>query len=471
MFTRQSAIIVLLACTGAALAAPLPARWSLDLITQEPGWRFRAEYAFWPGLYWRGPDQPPVAARPDDPATWGLLRLGGALADPPPALSAATDLTAPWVEERPVLDGVLSADEWAGAAQAVERLDRGEAWGVSAQHTGDTLYVCVACPSSLTVREGQVAELYLAPADGDGLPGRSGARQLRLRADREQRPTLQSFTLGNGQWTPEPVAKGEAPAWRGAVTGRGDGAWAFAVYEFAVPLTDGVSPVPGQTPATQFRFMARLQNLNHGDGVGEARSTGPESVIWPDNRSSWTSAARAPVGLRPDYWQRLLLQPGDLTEGLGVPVTTRPMKMDGQIGIKEWADARLAVYRLPGDQWRRLWLVRDQDNLYVAVRLCAARGLRQQEACQVYLDPCGDGGLQPRGDDLQVRLPLGVDSAAQTLRCDGQGWQPAPVTGVQGAAYPVSSYESTYELALPLSSLGPERRPHLAVEVVYGLPQ
>ena len=175
------------------------------------------------------------------------------------------------------------------------------------------------------------------------------------------------------------------------------------------------------------------------------------------------------MGLRPDYWQRLLLQPGDETEGVCVPAATRPIKVDGQIGIKEWADARTAAYSLPGDQWRRLWLARDQDNLYLAVRLHVARGVRQQEACQVYVDPCGDGGLQLRGDDLQVRLPLGPESLPETLRCAGQEWTASTCGDVKGASYPVSSYESTYELALPLKALGPDLHPNLAVEVVYGL--
>ena len=462
MFTRQSCLLLLLAGAAGVAAAPLPARWSLDLGSHELGWRFRQEFAVWPGPYWRGPGQPPLAARRENPSTWGLLRLGDSLDGPAPVETATVELIAPLVADRPRVDGMLGWDEWSGAAQAVEPLDLGEAWVIYAQHTADTLYICIASPSTLTVREGQVAELYLAPDEA----GKRGARLLRLRADREQRPELQSFALTNGQWTPEPLAKGETPNWRGAVTGRGDGAWTFAVYEFAVPL----APAEGAVPE-QLRFMARLQNLTHGGAVGMARSNDPESVIWPDNRSSWANASRPPVGLRPDFWQALLLRPEDTSDGVSVPLTTRAIKPDGQIGIKEWAEARMLLYRLPGDQWRRLWLVRDQENLYVAVRLCVARGVRRDEACQLYLDPVGDGGLQPRGDDLQIRLPLGVESVTQTLRAVGPAWGSAGFGDVKGAGYPVSSYESTYEFALPLSALGPDLRPHLAVEVVYGLPQ
>jgi hypothetical protein len=42
---------------------------------------------------------------------------------------------------------------------------------------------------------------------------------------------------------------------------------------------------------------------------------------------------------------------------------------------------------------------------------------------------------------------------------------------IAAAGYSVNAYESCYELALPLTALGPTRSPGLAVEVSYGLPQ
>jgi hypothetical protein len=460
MSTRPLGLMLVLVAAVGAVAAPLPTRWSLDLACQELGWRFRQEFAVWPGLYWRGPEQPPVAARPEDPATWGTLRLGGPAEGTPVAEMAVTDMVAPLVADRPLLDGLLGDDEWAGAARVVEPIAPGEAWLVYTQHTADTLYVCVACPSALVVREGQAAEVYLAPASGEATP----ARLLRLRPEGDQRSALQTFTLKGGQWAPERPAEEGAAVARGAVSGRGDGAWGFAVYEFAVPLA-------GAEAGQQWRFMARLQVVAHGDAVGDLRNRDPESVVWPDHRTSCTSGGGTPIGLRPNGWAALALQGEGTSDRVAVPPAKRPVRGDGQIGLKEWAETLVATYALPGDEWRRVWLARDEQNLYVAVRLRAARGLRRDESCRVYVDPCGDGGLQPRGDDWQVRLPLGVDNMPQILRPVGAAWQPADALDVKSASYPISTYESTYEFALPLGSLGPDRQPHIAVEVTYGLPQ
>jgi len=468
MYVRQSCLWLLLAGMGVVSAAPLPVRWSLDVATGELGWRFRQDFAVWPGPYWRGQGRPPVAAKPEDPATWGLLRLGGQADTPPAPQCATTELTAPLAANRPLVDGLLGGDEWGGAAQAVEPLDLGEAWAIYAQHTADTLYVCVACPSALTLRQGQMAELYLAPAGAEGAPVASAARQLRVRADRDQRAALQTGTLAGGQWDLRGETRDDSQGWRGAASPRGDGGWAFAVYEFAVPLSLCCPPAAAAPEA--LRLLVRLQTLSHGGSVDGPRNADPEAVIWPDGRTSCASVAPA-AGPRPDSWQRLLLRAGDAADGTAVPATTRPVKIDGQIGLKEWGDARVAAYSLPGDQWRRVWLMRDDRYLYVAVRLHVARGLRQQEACLVYVDPCGDGGLQPRGDDLKVRLPLGPESVVETLRCQDQQWRPSPLPNVRGASYPVSATESTYEVALPLAVLGPDLRPHLAVEVVYRLPR
>jgi len=470
MLIRRSVWLLLLACASAALAAPLPVRWGLDLLAGEAGWRFRQEFAVWPGLYWRGPDRPPVAARPDDPNTWGVLRLGPR-PDVPPAISGGlTDLTAPLTDSRPVVDGVLGSDEWAAAVQTVEELDEGDEWALYAQHTPDTLYVCLACPSALGVRKGQVAELYLTPADADDRPAAAPPRALRLRADRDQRPDVQSLELHGSRWDELPTPKDSPAPWRGGASGRGDGAWSFAVYEWAVPLA--YFAAEGQPLPERFRFLARLQSPAHAAG-GDIRNTDPEEIIWPDGRSTWTAPARqrSPLGPRPDAWQALQLGGGDPGDALSVPATTRAIKPDGQIGIKEWADAYQACYSLPCDQWRRLWLARDDKHLYVAVRVRLARGLRLEESCRLFVDPVGDGGLQPRGDDLQYRLPLGLDTSVEALRVAGADWSPAESTDVKAACYPVSAYESTYEWSLPLSALGPDQRPHLAVEVVYGLPK
>lgn len=457
-------VALLIAAVTPAAASPLKAGLPLVAPVQATA-AFRQEYAVWPGPYWRGPDRPPVEVTPDDPCSWGVLRLGGVY-EPGPAPQAATaEIVAPLTEGRPRVDGLLGWEEWSKAGSAVEFLDEGAKWIILAQYTQDTLYVCVASPS-FPAREGQVAELYFAAATGDPLTATGPLQAWRARAGQEGRAVPESSVGRDGLWTVRTRQQNEATGVRAAAGSAGDGAWSFAVYEFAIPLAECAAE---GVPVEQLALMARLQTVGRGPIAGRVHNLDPEFVSWPDHRTSYVSTSLELTGLRPDYWQPILLRPEDCEEGVCVPVATRPVRVDGQIGVKEWADAFFSEYVLPGDQWRRLWLARDDENLYIALRVHLARSLRLDENCRVSIDPCADGGLRPRGDDLQYRVPLGVETASETLRYQGDEWVACGSGEIAAASVPLSSYESTYELAVPLSSLGPDLRPKIAIEVVYGL--
>ena len=466
MLTQRVWLISLLACAGTiALAAPLPVFWPLEVGTHDVGWRFRRDFASWPGAYWRGPGQPPHEAEPNVPATWGTLRLGGPCDAAPPPETAAWEVTAPLVEGRPTLDGMIGWQEWSGAASLVEPLEEGEQWLLLTQRNATTLFVCLAAPSVFAAHRGQIAEVYLAPPAAVATPPTASARVFRLRADRERQPVLESFVSDRGEWRERDNRPDDPLAWRGGAAGSGDGAWAYAVFEFAIPLQslacEGVVP-------EQFLCMARLQTEGHGDDVVSPPNANPESVLWPDGRTSYNNATIP--ARRPDAWQQLALGAKGTPEGLQVPLAARPIRVDGQLGLREWQGAWTADYELGAGQWRRVMLVRDADKVYVAVRLHVARGPRQDESCSVYVDPCGDGGLAPRGDDVLFRVAMGDDAVPETLRYQPQGWRRAAVGEVAAAGFPLSAFESCYEMALPLTALGPTLNPKLAVEVAYRLP-
>lgn len=461
----RSLLALLLTAAAAPVAAQPLVAVGLPVLPAQVAQLFKQEYAAWPGPYWRGPDRPPVEADPDDPCSWGLLRLGGLFEPAPAPLAATTEFVAPLAEDRPRIDGLLGWEEWSQAGSAVEFTGEGGKWVILAQHTPDTLYICLASPS-VPAREGQAAELYFAPVTGEP-PAPTGALWgLRARAGQQGRAVLETSVGKQGLWTDRARQQSEATGVRAAASSAGDGAWAFAVYEFAIPLSHCAA---GGGPVEQLALMARLQTVGRGPIAGRIHNLDPEVIAWPDHRSSYVTTSPELTGLRPDYWQRVLLRPDDLEEGVWVPPVTRPVRVDGQIGIKEWAEARFDEYVLPGDQWRRLWLARDEENLYIALRVHLARGLRRDETCRVSIDPCADGGLWPRGDDLQYRAPLGVETTSETLRYQGGEWVVCGSGEIAAASVPLNSYESTYELAVPLASLGPDLRPKIAVEVVYGL--
>jgi hypothetical protein len=223
----------------------------------------------------------------------------------------------------------------------------------------------------------------------------------------------------------------------------------------------------------QVRFMARISTTG-GKTLPLAQTPERESVCWPDYRGSYATTTTVGLGYRPDDWGHLRLCDSDMRSGLDVPVVATPIVVDGQIGIKEWAQANSTLYRFPGDQYRRLYVARDESNLYLAVRVRAARGERLDERCGIYLDPSADGGLRPRTDDLLYTLPLGLEARLEESRaCEGT-WG-APVANrkcvVKGAAYPLSPYESTYEFRLPVSLFAQQQAPNLAVEVSYEFPR
>lgn len=459
-----------LACACASTAAPVPALWPLEIAGGKIGWRFDREFINWPGEYWRGPDKPPCEADPAAPATWGVMRLGGRFSPPPEPQYGASDIVVPLTAEKPAINGVIGYDEWSQALPVIMPFgDAGEELFLLLQRNDFTLYVCLALPSYPLAQAGQVAELYLNRGSAEG--AQVAAQHLLLKAtlDSADHTTLRAFTGNQGAWMALPDSK-DASTWRAAAGPGGDGAWAYPVFEFAIPLSqlgsDGCAPeVMG--------FMARLQIKGHGGKLAAPEIPPLEALYWPQGRTGYGIQNRATLAERPDFWGHLQLGTCDPLSGLVVPQATTPVRVDGQIGIKEWRGASCDQYRFPGDQYRVLKAVRDDSCVYLSVRTRTARAGKVAESLGVYLDPCADGGLRPRSDDLLYRVPLGVENTAEVHRYQGDRWVSCGPADIKAASYPLNRYESSYEIALPLSLFqknSQTQAPNLAVEVVYELP-
>lgn len=435
------------------------------------GWRFDRQFTSWPGQYWRGPDSPPCEADPALPATWGVLRLGGRFDPPQEPQYGAADVVVPLTEEKPVINGVIGYDEWSHALPVIMPFgEDGEELFLLLQRTELTLYVCIAAPSLPVAQAGQVAELYVNR--GTAACGQVAPQHLRLQAtlDSADHTTLCASLGSQGAWCALPCGK-DAPAWRAVGSPGGDGAWGYPVFEFAIPLsqlgTDGCAP-------EALGFMARLQTSGHGDRLAAPNIPPTEALYWPEGRTGYGIHNRATLGDRPDFWGHLQLSPCDPQTGLLVPQAAGPVRVDGQIGTKEWQGASVDRYRFPGDQYRVLRAVRDATCVYLSVRTRTARVGKCGESLGIYLDPCADGGLRPRSDDVLYRVPLGAENAATVSHYQGDRWVPCGSADIRAASYPLSRYESTYEIALPLSLFqktdSQTQAPNLAVEVAYELP-
>lgn len=457
--------------TAATLPLPFPLQFGGPCAAGKIGWRYDQEFVSWPGEYWRGPDCPPIAADPKAPRTWGTLRLGGKFDPPPEPQYFATEAVVPLTADIPAINGGIGYDEWSHALPVIMPFGEEQELFLLLQRSDTVLYVCLAAPSLQHIRARQTAELYFN-RDAEGSQT-IGPRHLQLRA-RVQDPTntaLEVLTGAGGQWTPQPQPKGICVTLRAAGSSAGDGAWAYPVYEFAIPL-DQLRDAQG-CALDKIQFMARISTTG-GKALPVAQAPERETLCWPDARASYAVTTRVSLGERPDDWGHLRLCAEDIRPGLTVPTVATPICVDGQIGIKEWAQGNLTQYRFPGDQYRRLYVARDETNLYLAVRIRVARGARQAETCGIYLDPCADGGLRPRADDLLYTLPLGLETRLEERRsCDGK-WVDPVKRGrclVQGAAYPLSPYESSYEFMLPVSLFAQQQAPNLAVEVSYEVPR
>ena len=468
--SRSLWLAVTLACASAALAAPLSGLWPLELMAGKIGWRFDRQFVTWPGEYWRGPDSPPCETDPAQPATWGTLHLGGRFAPAPEPQYGAADIVAPLTEEKPALNGVIGYDEWSHALPVIMPFgDDGQELFLLVQRTDQTLYVCLAVPSMTAARAGQVAELYFSRVATNC--AQIAPQHLRLQAtlDSGDHTTLRAFTGNQGNWCPLPAGK-QAPDCRAAGSPGGDGAWGYPVFEFALPLCQ----LAGEGGSLDtLGFMARLQIAGHGDRLVAPQIPALEALYWPASRTAYGIHNRATLADRPDTWGHLQLSPCDPLSGLVVPQATAPVRVDGQIGLKEWRGATEECYRFPGDQYRVLRAQRDDHNLYLSVRTRTARAGKCAESLGVYLDPCADGGLRPRSDDVLYRVPLGVENAGQVYHYQTDHWVCSGPAEVQAASYPLSRYDSSYEIALPLRLFQQDRQtqaPNLAVEVSYELP-
>jgi hypothetical protein len=335
------------------------------------------------------------------------------------------------------------------------------------QRTEHELFVLAAAPWVNAPRLGLTAEVCF-----DRNPSATatlGPQHLLLKATQAapEVTSLQAFTGEGGRWRPEPAPAKDA-AWRVAGGGDGDGAWRYPVFEFAIPLSRLKSP---DRELSSLGLFVRLQTLSGGRFLAPPPPSNAEAVFWPDSRTSLGTATKASLALRPDFWGHLRLHEDDPVTGLSVPVAAGPVRVDGQIGLKEWKGAGTAEYRFAGDQWRVLRVQRYDKSLYLAVRVRLSRGERSGESCGVYLDPLADGGLRPRNDDMLYSIPLGVETKPVVLRYGAQGWAAQGEAPCEAAAYPLSPNESCYELALPLSLFTGKQAPNLAVEVTYELPR
>jgi hypothetical protein len=378
----------------------------------------------------------------------------------------------PLTDDAPTPNGAIGHEEWSQASTVVMPYGEDQELFLLLQRSETTLYVCLAAPSLPYARAGQVAELYFDREAEVEQP--LGPKQLQLRATigDASHTTIEALVGERGAWVSQPAPK-KTPNWRAAGSSAGDGAWSYPVFEFAIPL-DQLGGQQGTLPG-QLGFMARLQNSGHGGPLAVAAPPARDALYWPDARASYGQAGRVGLDQRPDDWGHLQLDAADPLPGLLVPLATKPIRTDGQIGLKEWAQGACVEYRLAGDQYRRLYVARDAVNVYLAVRVRTARGARQAESCGVYLDPAADGGLRPRSDDVLYRLPLGVDARVEELRYTEKAW--TVVTGrrqlpvAKAASYPLSVYESTYEFELPLTLFQNPQSLNLAVEVSYELPR
>ncbi|MEI6499686.1 MAG: hypothetical protein WCP21_01525 [Armatimonadota bacterium] len=460
-------VALTLAIAGAAVSAPLSVLWPLEGLSGRIGWRYERGFTSWPGPYWRGPDQPPLEAQVNAPATWGVLRLDGRFATTPQPLTYVAEASVPLTDEQPTINGALGYDEWAQALPVIMPLDDGQELFLLLERSDTMLYLCLAAPSVSGARGGQQAELYLDLGKGDDQTVTPLQRLLQATIQSPTQTALSAFNGEKGVWVPAPTDKLGLGA-RAMGGSNGDGAWAYPVFEFALPL-DQIADHGKRLE--QIRFMARLQTIGSGKRLPVPQTPAREAVYWPDGRSAYGVSSSASLGLRPDAWVHLQVRPDDPEAGLAVPLASGPVRVDGQIGLKEWKGAACAEYRLPGNQYRLLRVLRDEEHVYVAVRTRLARGLRTDESCGLYLDPDADGGLRPRGDDRLYRMPLGCDLKGQVLHFVGDQWEAIRREPCVAASFPLNDYESSYEFALPLALFDKPQAPNLAVEVSYELPR
>lgn len=455
----------LLTC-GLAVAAPLPALWPLDGVSGRLGWRYERGFTTWPGPYWRGPNQPPLEAQAELPATWGVLRLDGRFVATPEPQTYVADVSVPLSDEQPAINGTLGYEEWAQALPVIMPLEDGQELFLLLERSDTMLYVCLAAPSVSAARGGQQAELYLDLGKGSDRTITPWQRLLQATIQSPTQTALSVFSGEGGRWVPVPAEKpGSGPRARG--NSNGDGAWSYPVFEFAIPL-DQLSDRGKRLE--QIGFMARVQTFGRGKPLPMPLTPTREAIYWPDGRSAYGITNSAPLGLRPDAWGHLRVSANDPEPGLAVPLASGPVRVDGQIGLKEWQGATRTEYRFPGNQYRVLRVLRDEQRVYVAVRTRLARGLKADESCGLYLDPAADGGLRPRSDDRLYRMPLGCDLKGQVLQYVGDQWERVRGEECVAASFPLSDYESSYEFALPLAVFDKPQAPNLAVEVSYEQP-
>jgi hypothetical protein len=450
----RSTASVLDLLSGAALKATLQRR--------------AVEHVTWPGNAWRG-DDPPDGPSPTKPQTWGEVAFSPEPLAGAPVLLDVGQVTVP-ASDRPVLvNGILAPDEWEDAVTLIHRYAAGAQFAVLLKHSGRNLLVGFAAPAELWVRDGMLAEVAWETG-GTGAEVLGGTHHLaRITMGRAGRSQVRSAVGREGAWWFSAPEDEPQPVVRAAAGHGGDGAWHYFAAEFALPLAalggaDNVLPPP-------LRMCAHLQLVGRGNPLALKSVTAREAVYWPDSRTSYSRTGRSLLGARPDLWTRVTLDPDHRIYPV-VPRLSAPVKIDGQIGPDEWVGAGQLHYALPGGQWRTLLYGRDDGNLLLGVRWSFARGPRPNEACVLYVDPLGDGGLAPRGDDLLGSLTASQPQTVQVRRYREKHWQDVEDEGLTGAMARVNAFETQCEFAV-LAADAQSRlvSPSLAVELSWDYPR
>jgi hypothetical protein len=166
-------------------------------------------------------------------------------------------------------------------------------------------------------------------------------------------------------------------------------------------------------------------------------------------------------GRRPDLWGRAIMGMEPKGEDcIWVPRSEQAVTIDGEIGADEWADADSRSITLASDAQITVRTMRVGDELYVAVRASGMRARRALSEVSLYLDPLGDQGIEPRGDDRALRLTgANASLALQALAWNRETrrWDPTGSVTWEASASSRSvgdGHESGVEFRVDLPSLG-----------------
>jgi len=412
----------------------------------------RASHPTWPA--------DAIGPSEDLPSTWGRLRLLDRAARPADQPDAPAHITVPSSKYPPRLDGMFGV-EWDDAAQVRVDLPDQECLLLGLKHNGAVLYVGAGVPSDRRLTDGSRVDLFF---EAPGERADEAARWLRytLRwAARHGRASCSGAVWRDGKWRPVKAApsKSRSPHGpQGTVSGSGDGAWRYPVFEFALPLSK-----LGLDPAVQeLGFCARVV-LPAGQHPARLVRAPQHTVRWPMGRGSYTTRGRDRdvFAARPDLWGSVLLASNAAGEGrIAAPMTAQTIQIDGELEQGEWQDAgRRTAEVAPGVQ-QTVYLARSRDELYVASCWDISAGTWVDQVVEVFVDPKGDGGIFPRDDDRLLKIEAKGEQVALQTHSWHEGrkkWvvrESVPFVATVSMATTATGSRSVAELSVPLRALG-----------------